>query len=795
MDVIPDRRGPDHMHVSRASAAAKRRARAAAAGVSFAGLLDAVPDALLAIDANGIVRYGNAHAERMFGYAHAELVGRAAELLLPDTSHASLIGHTAADLRCRGRRRDDSELIVEAKVRRVHDDGGVVALLVVRQVREVRDDYRQLLETSVVGGVWIIDADGRTTFANARMAEIVGASAEELVGRSFLDFVPEEEREHAVELFDRRRSGVCEVHDFRLHRRDGSELWTRVATTPLVDEHGCFAGAFAMVTDTTQAKQAEQKLAESENLLRAVIDGTTDAVFVKDRDGRYVFVNRGAARATGTAPENMLGKDDTAVFAGETARRLRANDVEVMRSGKTATYEEDATASDGARHTYSSTKAPWHGATGEVIGIIGIARDVTERLRSAEEDRLLADVSDVLARSIDFESTLQGVANVVVPRLADWSFLHLIDEGTFHSTVAHQDGARLAIARRLLQLYRAPRMEPPSWDPRSRVLRTGKPEAGPVTEELLDGIVDSAEQRKLLREWQLRFYMSVPLLARGRAIGVLTLVSVVPGRRYEAQDIAVAAEIARRAAMAIESARLYRDARRAIVARNDLLAMVSHDLRNPLNVLNLRANLLLGQWPDRQPGRAHVEAIQRAALRMAGLTAELLDAASLEAGHVVLERVPCEPGALVDEVLEQFGPMIERKELRLRRLVEPRLPTLSCDRDRLGRVLANLVDNAIKFTAGGGTLTVRAELRGREVWFGVADTGAGIPDDQLQHIFDRYSQPGGAARGGAGLGLFIAKGIVDAHGGTIAAESLVGSGTTVGFTIPVEPGAGAGAGA
>jgi PAS domain S-box-containing protein len=643
--------------------------------------------------------------------------------------------------------------------------------------------YRRLLETSLEG-VWVIDADGRTTFANPRMAEMLGRSVEELMGRSFLDFMPEDCRAEARSKLERRRSGVREVHRFRLRRADGSDVWTEMATSPLVDEDGRFLGALAMVADRTKSKEAEESLAESMNLTRSVIDGTTDAVFVKDRQGRYVFINTAGAGFAGLLPENVVGKDDTAFFGAETARALRENDANVMRSGKTSTYEEVAIAKDGVRHVFSVTKAPWRDTAGRVIGLIGIARDVTERRRIEDEQRLLAEVSDALARSIDFEDTLQRVANLLVPRLADWCFVDWVEEGAFRTAIAHEDPARLEVMRRLLDLYVVPR-DGLTTNIRGRVFRTTKAETGEATEALMASIVDEGDHLDDLRAMGLRFYAIVPLLVRGRAVGVMTLLSAKSGRRYGGEDVAVASEIGRRAAMAIENARLYRDAQRAIVARNDLLAMVAHDLRNPLNVLLLRATILLRQWPEEQPGQFHIEAIQRLAKQMAVLTSELLDVSSLEAGHLVLERSPSEPRRLVDELVDQFGPVAEQKALRLVTEVEPHLPELLCDRGRVYRVLVNLMDNAVKFTPKEGVITVRAEKHGSSIWFSVTDTGPGIPEEQLQHIFDRYSQPAGAARGGAGLGLFIAKGIVEAHGGRISAKARTGEGTTFRFTVPL----------
>jgi signal transduction histidine kinase len=210
---------------------------------------------------------------------------------------------------------------------------------------------------------------------------------------------------------------------------------------------------------------------------------------------------------------------------------------------------------------------------------------------------------------------------------------------------------------------------------------------------------------------------------------------------------------------------------------------VSHDLRNPLSSISTSAEMLEQLGAQSRVGRyAHV--ISRSAERMHRLIRDLLDFAQLQSGTLRVERQPFDSASLVRETLETSKPLADDKKVHLE--AEPGdAEQILGDRDRVQQVLANLVDNAIKFTPPGGSVVVRVSRTDEEVRFAVADTGPGIPADELAHIWDRFWQSTPRAQPGVGLGLYIAKGLVEAHGGRIWAESSIGVGTTFSFTLPL----------
>jgi signal transduction histidine kinase len=282
-------------------------------------------------------------------------------------------------------------------------------------------------------------------------------------------------------------------------------------------------------------------------------------------------------------------------------------------------------------------------------------------------------------------------------------------------------------------------------------------------------------------------HLSAPLVGRnGRTLGVIQLWGKKEGKFSEG-DEAILTQLAQMCSVALENARLYKAAQDATRARDDLVAIVSHDLRNPIHTINMAASFLLEVAPadDRRvTSRRQLDVIRRSANRANRLINDLLDVARIQAGGLAVEPVPVETASLVQEAMEAATPLATEKKLTIEREVPENLPDVCSDRDRVLQVFGNLIGNAIKFTPEGGQITIRAESEPRDVKFAVCDTGPGISPEHLPHVFDRYWQAKSTAKLGTGLGLSIAKGIVEAHGGRIWVESEPGQGASFLFTLP-----------
>jgi signal transduction histidine kinase len=278
-------------------------------------------------------------------------------------------------------------------------------------------------------------------------------------------------------------------------------------------------------------------------------------------------------------------------------------------------------------------------------------------------------------------------------------------------------------------------------------------------------------------------WIGTPLVARGETFGVIHLLMSESGRRYTAADLAVAAELGVRASVAVDNARLYADAQKAIRVRDDVLAIVSHDLRNPLSAIDLAATMLL-QGADAR-SRKQVETIRRSSDRMDHLINDLLDMASINVGGLSVKPLRIDAGLVFEEALDLHEPLANERGITILRESELVDVPILADRDRLIQVFGNLLGNAIKFCNPGDVVMARGVRDGDRVRFSIADTGPGISPVELPHIFEPYWSGRSGRKKGTGLGLFITKAVVEAHGGTIKVTAEEGKGARFEVTLPV----------
>ena len=398
---------------------------------------------------------------------------------------------------------------------------------------------------------------------------------------------------------------------------------------------------------------------------------------------------------------------------------------------------------------------------------------------SRQRATFLSEASSLLASTLEWEKTLASVARLAVPAVADWVTVELAEslEADGPLAIAHVDPAQVARTLELRRRRPADRAAPAGP---AAVIRTGLSELYPELDEAtLAAALPDPGQLRIAQELGMRSAMVVPLAARGRTLGALTFVAAESGRRYGAADLAMAEELGRRAGLAVDNARLFQDAQRAVRARDEVLAVVSHDLKNPLESVLLSASLLL-RSPDPDV-RRYAAAVQRSAARMDRLIRELLDLSRMDAGRfqVELRPEPLEP--LVEEALAILAPVAQERGVSLTVTGGPLPGPVPCDRERILQVLSNLLGNALAFARRGGHIDVGLSLGEHEAQVTVHDDGPGISPEDLPHVFERFSK---SRSGGTGLGLAIVKGIVDAHGGRVRVESRLGEGATFAFTLP-----------
>jgi signal transduction histidine kinase len=402
---------------------------------------------------------------------------------------------------------------------------------------------------------------------------------------------------------------------------------------------------------------------------------------------------------------------------------------------------------------------------------------------TALRQRFLLESSRILGESLEYETTLRAVARLAVPSVADWCVVDLLqrDGAIARVAIAHRDPARRELAE-LLQQHYPPMMHVPLGP--GHVLRTGRTESqARVPKSFVRAAAAEPERLTLLQALGLHSYVCAPLRARGRLLGSITLFTE-RGRSLGRADVTMVEELAQRAATAIDNAILYDHAQRALQSRDEVLARVSHDLRTPLSAIMMGAAVQIATAPSTPEGRRtrqRAEVFQRSARHMCRLISDLTDFAHVETGRLALERQLHRPESLLREVVETLRPTASNEGARLELDTSGDLGLVDCDRDRIVQALSNLVSNAIK--VGSPVITLRASIKDEDVMFAVQDTGPGIGEADLPHVFDRYWR-GTAIYRGTGLGLPIVKGIIDAHGGQCSVSSQVGVGTTVFFSLP-----------
>jgi signal transduction histidine kinase/DNA-binding response OmpR family regulator len=395
---------------------------------------------------------------------------------------------------------------------------------------------------------------------------------------------------------------------------------------------------------------------------------------------------------------------------------------------------------------------------------------------SARRWRLLAEVGSLMAASNEPASALAEVARLIVPDAADCFAVYVSGDKHVPAVVevAHVDGHRTDRLRDNIRDLLAA-----SGADTDRLLASPHP-----AEAVTSGVMGDAVQL-IFASLGVASGTVVPIRVGGRPRGLLVL-AVAASRRDDAADVEFGRSLADRIGLAVDQARLLRQTERAVASRDRAVSIVSHDLGNPLTTIQICATALLDPEAPTADGVRHMaQIIQRSAAWMQQIVNDLLDRASLDAGRLALDRRPTSVSEVVEAAEIIFAPAAAEHALELVIEREADLPYLDADPHRLVQVLGNLLSNAMKFTPSGGRVVLSAGAIADEgVRFAVSDTGSGIPAEDLSHVFDWFwhSRPG--RHGGAGLGLAIARGLIEAHHGRLCVESELGHGSTFWFTIP-----------
>ncbi len=698
-----------------------------------------------------------------------------------------------------------------------------------------------LLE-SITDGVAIYDQEWRITFLNQRGAQILGQTPEQLIGQNVWEIYPEAVESKFYQEFHRARNEQAAVHFqefyaplsiwFEVHAYPSGEelivLYQDITSRKQREEvqqkaYGELENRLLQRTlklsqvgtllemQTAARLRAETALQATNEQLATIFERITDGFCAVDTEWRYTYVNRKAEQILQKNQTELLGKNIWEVFPQTRDSTFYKQCHEAVKTSVPVRFEEFC---DVLGRWFETSVYPSHNGLSIYFQDISDVYDELRLRKQAEEEcqrllareqearaqaelaeqrcTFLAQASEVLASSLEYETTFKSLAQLVVPFLADYCLIHSLEsDGQLQMVAAaHRNPDQQKLLDEFVHLYQTHIQDPISFT--AQVLRTGEPLLVSETPATMAQLV-TQDSRLLEIQVQLdpKSLLILPLIARKQILGTLVLAMAESNRRYSQSDLSLALDLAHRAAMAIDNAQLYYNAQAANRLKDEFLMTLSHELRTPLNSILGWANLLLSRNLNEKMLRQAIETIEHKAKSQVQLVYNILDVSRLMSGKVRLNPRWVELGAIIKEAIATLQVAIAAKSLQLNTHLDPSVGLIKGDSKYLRRVVWHLLSNAIKFTPNQGRVEIQLTKVDNHAQIQVSDTGVGISADFLPYVFDRFRQADGTTtrrHNGLGLGLSLVRQLVELHGGTVQAFSEgEDKGATFTVKLPLAP--------
>nr|WP_304941031.1 PAS domain S-box protein [Tychonema sp. LEGE 06208] len=576
-------------------------------------------------------------------------------------------------------------------------------------------------------------------------------------------------------------------------------------------------GAIGDISDRKQAEEqrnlalareqvARRQTEASEQLYRALAEAIPQIVWTALPNGSLDYCNQGWFEYSGMTLEETKGWGWQPALHPDDVEHTLERWNNSVQTGET--YEVEyrfKRASDGAYRWHLGRATPVRDAEGKILKWFGTCTDIDDRHRWTQTADFRARALALLSSaSLDYQQALQGLADLAVPELGDWCCVHLIEpDGSLRlQAVANSDPNKVAL---LWQIDQRLPVDPQGRHGVAKVLRTGEAKLYPeIPNWALEAVVPDRELLLVLCSHSPLSAICVPLMARGRTLGAISLLCGESGRRCEYADLVLLSDLARDAAVAIDNARLYREASETNRIKDEFLATLSHELRTPLNAVVGWSQILRQRKLSPEKTAVALETIERNGRLQTQMIEDLLDVSRIVSGKVCLKLSPVNLVGTVETAVKALIPDAEARGVELVSYYGEGVSTLRGDAARLQQVVWNLLSNAIKFTPRGGRIEIRVWDEGESrsaggailsvspvhsVTIAITDTGIGISKEFLPFVFDRFRQADSSSTrnyGGLGLGLAIVRHLVELHGGTVWVESPgLGLGSTFGVRLPI----------
>jgi PAS domain S-box-containing protein len=782
-------------------------------------------DAVFLRDSTNAITLWNRGAEMTYGYTPDEALGRSPHELLK-TEPPVPLKDIYASLRREGywegelkhTRKDGVQIIVESRWATVRDVRGTVTsiLEITRDITERKRSVERLLQAASIvensdDAIISKNLEGIILSWNPGAERLYGYTAEETIGQPVTMLIPPDRPDEEPHILDMISRGERVDHYETLRRRkDGRIIDVSLTVSPVRDSDGRIIGASKIARDITARRRAE----ETQRLLSAIVESSDDAIMSADMELKIASWNGGAEKMFGYSAEEVIGEDATIITPAEHAAETRERFERFNTDTTPQHFETIRRAKDGRLVNVAITLSPITNEAGKLIAISATARDITARLRAEEQLREQAEIIETvnrlgqtLAGELDLHNLVQAVTDAATEvcgaRFGSFFYNVLNEEGESYMLYTLSGVPRSAFEHfpmpRNTDIF-APtfrgegvvRIHDVKQDPRygKNSPYYGMPEGHlPVTS-----------------------YLAVPVISRSGEVlgglffghpqaGVFTerherIVEGLAAQASVAMDNARLFEAATRARAEAEHAareneRLYHEAQESSRLKDEFLATISHELRTPLTAILGWAHMLRTGKFNGDSALKAFETIERNARAQSQLIDDLLDVSRIITGKLRIDVRQVDPNSFVEAAIEAVRPAAEAKGVRVQKIMDTGIVTVSGDPVRLQQIVWNLLSNAIKFTPRGGRVQVRLERVNSHVEIAVSDTGAGIAPEFLPHVFDRFRQADQRTtrqHGGMGLGLSIVRHLVELHGGTVKAESPgEGEGSVFTVLLPVAP--------
>ena len=761
--------------------------------------LDGMSEGFFALDTRWRFTTLNRRAEHLFGRSRTELIGAGIwDTFPPQTSHGVFAVYREWFERAVAQQcpmRFDVYLPWSPgwyEMRVIPSSDGIAVYAqdityqksIVASVQGYDPQIRRLVDANIVG-IMTGDMEGRIIEANDMVLNLVGYTREELEADElrWTALTPSGfAARDAKALEELARTGIAHPYEKAYIHRDGHQIPVVIGAAVLDHDMGTL---IAFILDISERKHAENALRRRQREFSTLVENLPDIIARFDRELRHQFVSPAVERVTGRPHAYFLGKTIADLgMPPEISNMWNAHLAQCFEQDAEATFEFSMHTSSGNRY-YRASVVPEHGETGSVETVLVIARDITAQKRSENNLRFLDLVSTTLGATLDYEETVQQVAQLAVTKLGDHCIVHLRAADGSLQRSAEQRG-EVSNDHEWLDDYIASKSEA-AFGP-AAVMRTGKSEL--IADTATFRSPDEDVPLAMLHAAGVRSMLTVPMKIGTRLLGTISFATTVSERHFDATDLLLAEEVAHRAATAIDNARLYHTAYEAVRERDAFLSIAAHEVKNPLTTVLGHAQLIerrdTMQVQDKERDRHDIQMILDQTRRATTLLNDMTDASLFETGKHSFFYEPIDLRSLLLRVITKLRSVWPAFNFEISASNEPLI--VSGDGARLEQVFHNLISNAVKYSPDGDTVKINITTSNRMACVAIHDQGIGIPDAAIPRLFKRFFRVRNEQTEdipGSGLGLYVVKEIVAQHGGTIEVESVEGQGSTFSVELPL----------